>query len=73
METLGKEFRLIEEAHGRNTLNLVLVAGYLRKLLDNPGIVRYLAQHRSEILAEFQRIVESRSLDDEPAFKTNGE
>jgi len=29
METLGKEFKLLEETHGKNTLNLVIVVGYL--------------------------------------------
>lgn len=73
METLGKEFKLIEESHGKNTLNLVLVAGYLRKLLDNPRVVRYLAQRHAEILAEFQKIVEARNLSDAPAAKAFGE
>ena len=37
MESLNQDFRLIEESHGRNVLNLVLVVGYLKKLLDNAG------------------------------------
>jgi len=64
MESLGREFKLIEESHGKNTLNLVLVIGYLRKLLDNARIVRFLSQHYAEILAEFQKLIESRSLSD---------
>ena len=43
-------------------LNLVLVVGYLKKLLDNARVVRYLSQHYGEILAEFQKIVETKSL-----------
>lgn len=70
METLGKEFKLIEESHGKNTLNLVLVAGYLRRLIDNPRVVRYLAQHNAELLAEFQKLVEARSLSDGPIAQT---
>jgi hypothetical protein len=64
MVTLSRDFRLIEESHGRNTLNLVIVTGYLRKLLDNNRIVRYLAQTYPEILAEFQNLVDSRNLQD---------
>jgi len=41
------EFKLIEEIHGKNTLNLVLVVGYLRKLLDNARIVRHLLRHNT--------------------------
>ena len=43
-------------------LNLVLVVGYLKKLLDNARVVRYLSQHHAEILTEFQKIVETKSL-----------
>lgn len=62
MESLGREFKLIEESHGKNVLNLVLVVGYLRKLLDNPRVNRHLAQHHPEILTEFQKLVEARNL-----------
>ena len=62
MESLSQDFRLIEESHGRNVLNLVLVVGYLKKLLDNARVVRYLSRHHAEILAEFQKIVETKGL-----------
>ncbi len=62
MATLGKEFRLIEESHGQNTLDLVVVVGYLRKLLENARVVRYMSQHFSDYLTEFQKLIDSRSL-----------
>ena len=65
LDSLSQDFRLIEESHGRNTLNLVLVVGYLKKLLDNARVVRYLSQHQPEILAEFQKIVEMKNLNNE--------
>ncbi len=64
VETLGREFKLIEDSHGKNVLNLVLVGGYLRKLLDNARVVRYLSQNHPEILAEFQKLVEAKNLQD---------
>jgi hypothetical protein len=64
MESLGREFKLIEESHGKNTLNLVLVIGYLRKLLDNARVVRFLSQNYPEILAEFQKLIETKSLNE---------
>jgi ParB-like chromosome segregation protein Spo0J len=73
MESLGREFKLIEESHGKNVLNLVLVVGYLRKLLENSRVQRYLGQHHPEILAEFQRLVESRSLTDGAPAKASAE
>ena len=38
MESVGREFKLIEESHGKNVLNLVLVVAYLRKLLENARV-----------------------------------
>jgi ParB-like chromosome segregation protein Spo0J len=64
MESISRDFKLIEESHGRNVLNLVIVVGYLRKLLDNARVVRYLSQSHPEILAEFQKVVDSRKLAD---------
>jgi ParB-like chromosome segregation protein Spo0J len=62
MGNLAQDLRTAEDSHGRNVLNLVVVVGYLRKLLENARVVRYLSQHCAEILAEFQRIVETKSL-----------
>jgi hypothetical protein len=39
---------------------VVLGVGYLRKLLENPRVLRYLSQHHAEIQAEFQKLVEFR-------------
>jgi len=73
MESLGREFKLIEESHGKNVLNLVLVVGYLRKILENARVLRYLTQRHPEILREFQRLVESRGLADGLQGKPSGE
>ncbi len=62
MDSLGREFKLVESTHGKNVLHLVLVVGYLRKLLDNARIVRFLSQNHIEILSEFQKLVEARNL-----------
>ena len=62
LESLSQDFKLIEDTHGRNVLNLVLVVSYLKKLLDNAGVVRYLSRSYPEILTEFQKVTESKSL-----------
>jgi len=73
LESLGREFKLIEESHGKNVLHLVLVVGYLGKLLENARVLRYLGQHYPEIQVEFQKLVESRGLADGlPAKGTAG-
>lgn len=45
-------------------LNLVVVVGYLRRLLDNARVVRFPSQNHREILTEFQKLVETKSLSD---------
>lgn len=62
MQMLSRDFRLIEESHGRNTLNLVLAVGYLRKLLGNAAVTKYLAQRHPDILEELQKLVEAPDL-----------
>jgi hypothetical protein len=63
LDTLGSDFKLIEQNHGRNVLNLVLAVAYLRKLLDNAAVVRFLSQRHNDILGEFHRLVASASLE----------
>lgn len=54
--SLQREFRLAEKSYGADHLDLVLANGYVGRLLSNAKIVRYLAQHHSEILTEFQKM-----------------
>jgi hypothetical protein len=65
MESVSRDFQLIEESHGRNVLNLVVVAGYLKRLIGNTRIARYLSQTCPEILDEFRKIAEAKRLEDE--------
>jgi hypothetical protein len=55
---LEREFRIAEQAYGANHLDLVLAKGYLRKLISNPRVARYLAKNHDGILVEFRKIVE---------------
>jgi hypothetical protein len=63
MRALEKDFLLMEDTYGRTVLELTLARGYLKKLLDNARVVRYLAQKYPELLPEFQRIVEATALE----------
>jgi len=62
MESLQREYRLIEENYGKDVLNLTLAKGYLSSLLSNAKIVRYLAQNNVEIMNQFQKIADMTSL-----------
>lgn len=61
-EKLEKDYMVIKDSYGRDNLNLVLATGYLSKLLDNARVVRFLSNHYSDFLVEFQKIIEASSL-----------
>ncbi len=67
MESLQREYRLIEENYGKDVLNLTLTKGYLGSLLGNVKVVRYLAQNHRDILNQFQKIADMTSLAKESA------
>lgn len=52
----------IQYCYGKNHLQLTVIKGYLAKLLGNARVVRYLMQHRPELLSEFQAITEMTSV-----------
>lgn len=59
-ENLDREVKLIEHGYGADHLDLVLATGYVSRLLGSARVVRHLAQHHADILAEFQKISDSR-------------
>lgn len=59
-ENLDREVKLIEHGYGADHLDLVLATGYVSRLLGSARVVRHLAQHHADILAEFQKIADSR-------------
>jgi len=63
MSNLQGQYKMVEQTYGQDVLNLVLAKGYLTKLLDNKPVVRYLKQRQPEVLAEFEVIVQTVSLD----------
>ncbi|RSU45858.1 plasmid partitioning protein RepB C-terminal domain-containing protein [Sphingobium yanoikuyae] len=56
--TVDRDFKIIEKDYGHDHLVLTLAIGYVRALLGNVRVVRYLAQYHPMILAEFQKIAE---------------
>lgn len=63
METLQQDFKAVETTYGEDILNLVIISGYVAKIIKNRKIERYLSQNHEEILEEFKSIVSSTSLD----------
>jgi len=62
MNSMEHEFKLVQEEYGRNMLNLVVVVGYLRRLLSTAAAVRFLSQAEPTMLAEFQKIMDQADL-----------
>lgn len=56
METLEREFKAIEEPYSENMLNLTLIRGYVKRLLDNGKVVRFLSSRHQDLFSEFERL-----------------
>lgn len=63
MQSLEKDILLIDESYGRDVVNLTLARGYVKKLLENAKVVKYLAAKHADLLTEFQRVQEAASLE----------
>lgn len=63
LANVTQDLKLIEETHGDNVLNLVVAVGYLRSLVANSRVLKFLGQHYAAILTEFQKIIGAPELD----------
>ena len=63
MSNLQDQYKMVEQTYGQDVLNLVLANGYLTKLLENQSVARYLRQGQPEVLAAFEGIVRTVTLD----------
>lgn len=63
MTNVQGQYKLAEQTFGQDVLNLVLARGYLAKLLENKAVIRFLKQRHSEVLEQFEGIVETTSLE----------
>lgn len=62
METLERDFRLSQDGFGENALHLNGTQRYVKRLLDNPKIKRFLGMRYPEVLDEFEDLVAINSL-----------
>ncbi|MFE1574380.1 plasmid partitioning protein RepB C-terminal domain-containing protein [Comamonas odontotermitis] len=63
MGNLQGKLKLVEKSHGEDMLLLVQACGYLRKLVDNKAVHRFLKQRQPDVLAEFEKIVQTVTID----------
>jgi ParB-like chromosome segregation protein Spo0J len=62
METVERDLRSVEQTYGENNLNLTVAKGYLKRLLDNAKVLRFLTANHREILSEFETIAAAEGL-----------
>ena len=62
METLEHDLKAVEESYGENVLNLTCARGYIKKLLDNAKVVRFLNANYPDIFPEFEAIAAAETL-----------
>ena len=60
--TLERDFRASEEDYGKNMLNLTFLRGYIKKLMGNPNVARFLSSRRPEMFAEFESVAQMESV-----------
>jgi ParB-like chromosome segregation protein Spo0J len=61
MESLEQDFKSIESTYTENIMSLTLARGYIKKLLDNGKVARFLKAHHGDILTEFETIAAAES------------
>lgn len=63
MGNLQGQLKVVEKSYGQDVLLLVLARGYLGKLIDNKAVCRFLSQRQPDVLAQFEHIIQTVSLD----------
>jgi ParB-like chromosome segregation protein Spo0J len=63
MSNLLAQYKIAEQCHGEDMLNLMLARGYIVKLTDNARVMKYLQTQYPEVVEEFAKIVETTSID----------
>ncbi len=63
MQAVERDFVVLEESYSRDTLNLQVARAYLKTLLQNARVARYLAQKHQELAAQLQKVVEVNALE----------
>jgi ParB/RepB/Spo0J family partition protein len=62
MESLERDLKAVEQSYGENMLNLTCARGYVRKILDNAKVVRFLNTNHPDLFAEFESIAAAEAL-----------
>jgi len=56
MESVEKDLKAVEQAYGENMLTLTVAKSYIKRMLENGKVVRFLTGNYREIFAEFEAL-----------------
>ena len=62
MESLERDFKAAEAAYGENMLNLTSLGRYVKKLLANAKVARFLSTHYADLFEELEAVAKIESL-----------
>ncbi len=62
MQSAEHDFKAVEQAYGANVLNLTLSRAYVKKLLLNAKVIRFLSSKHPEIFSEFEAVAAMEAL-----------
>jgi hypothetical protein len=62
MESLEKDFKTVKTSFTENMMCLTCARGYIKKLLDNAKVVRFLNANYSDIFSGFENIVATEAV-----------
>ena len=62
MESLERDMKAVSETFTENMFNLTCARTYIRKLLENAKVARFLKANHAEIFSEFENIAATESL-----------
>jgi hypothetical protein len=69
MTRVQRDFKPTELSYAQDMVALVVITGYVAKLIRNARIARYLDDNHPEMLNEFRKIVSATSLDTSEAVR----
>jgi hypothetical protein len=56
-ETLIRDLKAIEDSYGTDVLTLTICCGYVKRMLRNPRIDKYLTNHHSDLLQALRTVI----------------
>ena len=62
MKAVEPNFKAVEQSYGENVLNLTLARGYVKKLLHNAKVVRFLSSKHPDVFSEFEAVAAMEAL-----------